>query len=240
MSGKGRIDFIKPFKVAMRGIIFTFKTQRHMRFHLYAVLLVVLLGIFVNLGLREMLVLLFTITLVLVAEMFNSAIEATVDLVSPHYNPLAKFAKDIAAGAVLITTILALVVGTLMMLGENRWETLKIALTAEGFGFLGALPRLIIGSFVVFIVVVIGKGLGQRGQVLQGGLVSGHAAFGFFFATSIIFVTDNALAAGIGLLLAAIICQSRFEAKFHTIFELSLGATVGILLSLAIFGLVPR
>jgi diacylglycerol kinase (ATP) len=237
---KPRVDIVKPFKVAMNGIVFTFKTQRHMRFHVYAVLLLLLLGVFVNLGLREMLVMLFTISLVLVAEMFNSAIEAVVDLVSPNYHPLAKFAKDIAAGAVLISTSMALVVGSLMMIGEDRWETLKISLTSEGFGFLGVLPRLVIGSLVLFIMVIIGKGLGQRGTVLQGGLVSGHAAFGFFFATSIIFLTDNALAAGIGILLAAIICQSRFEAKFHTIFELSLGATIGVVLSIAIFGLVPR
>lgn len=237
---KNRIDIVKPFKVAMSGIVFTFKTQRHMRFHLYVVIIVLLLGIFVNLGLREMLVLLFTISLVLVAEMFNSAIEATVDLISPTYNPLAKFAKDIAAGAVLITTIIALVVGGLMMLGEGRWEALKVSLTAEGFGFLGFVPRLIIGGLLLFVVVVVGKGLGQRGQVLQGGLVSGHAAFGFFIATSMVFVTDNPVATGLALLLAAIIAQSRFEAKFHTIFELTLGATVGVIMALLVFGLVPR
>jgi len=240
VSRKNRTDLVKPFKVAMNGIIFTFRTQRHMRFHLYIVLLVLLLGIFINLGLRELLVLLFTISLVLVAEMFNSAIEATVDLVSPSYNPLAKFAKDIAAGAVLISTIIAVVVGSLMMLGEHRWEALKISLSAEGFGILGVVPRLVLGGLVLFVIVVVGKGLGQRGQVMQGGLVSGHAAFGFFFATSIVFISDNAVAAAIGLLLAAIICQSRYEAKFHTIFELSLGATVGVVLSLVIFGLVPR
>lgn len=240
MRLRNKLDIFRPFKVAMSGIIFTFKTQRHMRFHLYVVLIVILLGIMVNLGLREMLVLLFTISLVLVAEMFNSAIEATVDLVSPSYHPLAKFAKDIAAGAVLITTIIALVVGSLMMLGESRWETLKLSLTSEGFGFLGIVPRLILGGLLLFVVVVVGKGIGTRGQVLQGGLVSGHAAFGFFFATSIVFVTDNAVAAGIGLLLAAIIAQSRFEAKFHTIFELTLGAAVGVILALVVFGLVPR
>jgi len=233
------LDLIKPFKVAMRGIVFTFRTQRHMRFHLYVVLIVVLLGIFVNLGLREMLVLLFTISLVLVAEMFNSAIEATVDLVSPNYNPLAKFAKDIAAGAVLITTIIALVVGGLLILGEDRWETLKVNLTAEGFG-LGAVPRLLLGMPILFIIVVIGKGLGSRGRVLQGGLVSGHAAFGFYFATAMAFISDNALAAGIGLLLAGIIAQSRLEAKFHSVVELALGTTVGVVLALLIFGLVPR
>jgi len=237
---KHRVDVVKPFKVALNGLVFTFKTQRHMRFHLYVVLIVLLLGIFMNLGLREMLVLLFTISLVLVAEMFNSAIEATVDLISPNYNPLAKFAKDIAAGAVLISTILALVVGALMMIGEGRWEALKVNLMAEGFGLLGAVDRLIFGGVILFVLIVVGKGLGQRGRVLQGGLVSGHAAYGFFLATSLVFLTDNAVASAIGLLLAAIIAQSRFEAKFHTIFELSLGAAVGVLLALVIFGLVPR
>jgi diacylglycerol kinase (ATP) len=222
----------------MNGIVFTFRTQKHMRFHLYVVVVVLLLGVVAGLGLREMLILLFTISLVLIAEMFNSAIEATVDLVSPHYHPLAKFAKDIGAGAVLISTIIALVVGSLLMLGENRWEAIKVNLTGENFG-APVYARLIFGMVVVFVVVVVGKGLGKRGQVLQGGLVSGHAAYGFFFAVSTIFLTDNALASAIAILLAAIIAQSRYEAKFHSIFELSLGAAVGTIISL-FFGLVPR
>lgn len=223
----------------MSGVVFTFRTQRHMRFHLYVVLIVVLLGLFINLGLRETLVLLFTISLVVVAEMFNSAIEATVDLVSPHYHPLAKFAKDIAAGAVLITTIIALVVGGLLIVGEDRWEALKTGLMTEGFGMRPA-PRLLLGGLLLFVIVVIGKGLGKRGQVLQGGLVSGHAAFGFFLATAMAFIIDNALASSIGFLLAGIIAQSRLEARFHSVFELVLGGVVGCVLALLIFGLVPR
>jgi diacylglycerol kinase (ATP) len=239
MSQRRSANFIEPFRVAMNGIIYTFRTQRHMRFHLYVVIIVVLLGIWLNIGLRELLAFLLTISLVVVAEMFNSAIEATVDLASPNYHPLAKFAKDIAAGAVLITTIIALVVGALVILGENRWEAIKTNLTAEGFGPPIAW-RLVLGSLVLFIIIVIGKGLGQRGTVLQGGLVSGHAAYGFFFASSLVFFTDNVLAIAIAIMLAAIIAQSRFEAKFHTIFELTLGALVGTMLSLLIFGLVPR
>ncbi len=228
-----------PFKVALNGIVFTFKTQRHMRFHLYVVFIVLLLGLFVNLAMREMLVLLFTISLVVVAEMFNSAIEATVDLVSPSYNPLAKFAKDIAAGAVLITTIVALVVGALLLLGEQRWENLKTALNAEAPSVPMAI-RFFVGFFLVFIAVVIGKGLGKSGRVLQGGLISGHAAYGFFFATCLIFLTESALASGLGLLLALIIAQSRYEAKFHTLVELGLGAIVGVLISLVSFVLLPK
>jgi diacylglycerol kinase (ATP) len=234
-----RRDVLGPFRVAFSGMIYTFKTQRHMRFHLYVVVVVLLLGMFVNLGMREMLVLLFTISLVLVAEMFNSAIEATVDLVQPTYHPLAKFAKDIAAGAVLITTIIALVVGGLLILGEGRWEQIKLNLTGESLN-LQVWPRVVLGLLLTFIIVVIGKGLGQRGQVLKGGLVSGHAAFGFFLAGCVMFLSDNLLVSGISILLAAIIAQSRYEAKIHSIVELSLGAAVGVILSLLLFGLLPR
>ena len=230
---------LAPFKVAMAGIVFTFKTQRHMRFHLYVVFIVLLLGLFVNLAMREMLVLLFTISLVVVAEMFNSAIEASVDLVSPSYNPMAKFAKDIAAGAVLITTIVALVVGGLLILGEQRWEALKISMNSEAPS-MPFIFRFILGLFLVFILVVFGKGLGKRGQVLQGGLVSGHAAFGFFFATCTIFLTESALASALAILLACIVAQSRYEARFHSLAELGLGAIVGTAVSLICFGLLPK
>ena len=235
----GVSNLIQPFKVALNGIVFTFKTQRHMRFHLFVVLIVVLLGILVDLQLREMLVLLFTISLVVVAEMFNSAIEATVDLVSPNYHPLAKFAKDIAAGAGLITTLIALVVGSLLIFGEDRWEAIKVNLTSEGLG-LALVPRLILGAFLVLITVIVGKGLGKRGTVFKGGLVSGHAAYAFFFAFAVPFVTDNALASALAILLACIVAQSRYEAKIHSMFELVLGAGVGTVLALVVFGLVPR
>lgn len=235
----GKRDLIGPFRVAINGLVYTFRTQRHMRFHLYVVLVVMLLGVFFGLRLRELLVLLFVISLVLVAEMFNSAIEATVDLVEPRYHPLARFAKDIAAGAVMITTIVALVVGLLMLLGENRWEEIKLNLNTPAIG-LPFVARIIGGILLLLVVVIVGKGLGKRGQVLQGGLVSGHAAIGFFLAVAIMFLSDNALVAGIGLLLAAIIAQSRWEAKIHSVFELTLGAAVGVIMGLVMFGLAPK
>lgn len=239
MSVQPKKDFLEPFKVATNGLVYTFRTQRHMRFHLYVVLVVMMLGVFFNLRLRELLVLLFTISLVLVAEMFNSAIEATVDLVEPRFNPLAKFAKDISAGAVMITTIIALVVGGLMILGENRWEEIKLNLAAESLG-IPVWPRIVVGFLVLFIVVVIGKGLGSRGQVFKGGLVSGHSAIGFFLASSILFISDNVTVAGLAILLAAIVAQSRWEAKIHSLFELSLGAVLGVILGFVLFGLAPK
>lgn len=232
-------DVIGPFRAAFEGIVHTFRTQRHMRIHLYVTLITVLGAMILNLRLREILVLMFIITFVLVAEMFNSAIEATVDLVSPNYHPLAKFAKDISAGAVLITTLMAIIVGSMIAVGDDQWERIRINLTAENIGAPVAL-RIIIGVFLVLLVVIIGKGLGKHGQVTKGGLVSGHAAYGFFFATSVFFLSDNVAVPAIAILLAIIIAQSRWEAKIHSIFELTLGATVGVIIGLMLFGITPK
>ena len=234
-----RPDLVGPFKVAFSGLVYTFRTQRHMRFHIYVVIIVLLLGTWLNLGLREVMVLLFTVTLVMVAEMFNSAIEATVDLVSPNYHPLAKFAKDIAAGAVLITTIIALVIGGLLILGENRWEEIKTNLSTETVG-LEVMPKLLLGGFLVFLGVVVGKGLGKRGQVLKGVLVSGHSAFGFYLATTIMLVTNSFVVSALAIMLASIIAQSRWEAKIHSVFEVTLGAAVGVAVGALMFGIVPK
>jgi diacylglycerol kinase (ATP) len=231
-------EALAPFQAALAGIAYTFKTQRHMRFHLYTVLVVLLVGIYMNFGLRDLMVLLLMVSLVLIAEMFNSAIEATVDLVQPTYHPLARFAKDISAGAVLITTMMTLVVAALLLLGENHWEQIKTNLTSSvGMPFIW---RIVFGMLMLFIIVIIGKGLGKRGQVLKGGLVSGHAAFAFFFAMAAVFASDNAVVTGISILLAAIVAQSRWEAKIHSIIEISLGAGVGVVLGLVLFGLAPK
>lgn len=240
MSLEQKKSALEPFKVAMRGLIYTFRTQRHMRIHIYVVLTVTLLGLFLGLRLNQLMVLLFVISLVLVAEMFNSAIEATVDLVQPQYDPKAKFAKDISAGAVLITTLIAIVIGTLMLLEERRWERLKMIFSSpEGLGTTVTV-RAILGIFLTVICVVIGKGLGKRGQVLKGGLVSGHTALGFFGAVTVIFVADNALVSALAIFLALLIAQSRWEAKIHSMFEITLGAAVGTILALILYGLIPK
>lgn len=86
------------------------KTQRHMRFHLMAAVVAFGLGCLLDLSVIEIAVLLLTIGLVFVAEMLNTAVEKIVDLTCPHYHPLAKAAKDTAAGAVLAAAIVALAV----------------------------------------------------------------------------------------------------------------------------------
>ena len=230
-------DLLDPIYVAINGLVYTFKTQRHMRVHLGVVVVVTLMGIYFKLRIKDLLLLLFTIDLVLVAEMFNSAIEATVDLVEPKYNPLAKFAKDISAGAVLITSTIALLVGGILLLSDARFEDIQVSLTKTPLEVMPVASRILLGMFLMLIVVVIGKGLGRHGQVFKGGVVSGHSAFGFFFAWAAVFLSGDLMVSSIVLVLAALIAQSRWEAKIHSAFELALGAGVGTLLAILLFGL---
>lgn len=97
----------RSFGYAIAGILIAAREQQNMRIHVLAVLVVTLSGIFVGLDAIEWGVIALTYGLVLVAEMFNSAIENLIDLVSPERNPLAGKVKDIAAGAVLIAALVA-------------------------------------------------------------------------------------------------------------------------------------
>ncbi len=229
-------DYLGPFRVALGGLIHAFRTQRHMRIHLYVTLLTIATALFLHLGVREILLLLFVINLVLITEMFNSVVESIVDFVSPQFHPNAKIIKDLSAGAVLLTTIMALIAGVLILLGDQVWERLPLSITMSHPG-IPVIQRIVLGLFILFILVVVAKGLGKRGQVFQGGLVSGHAAIAFFLAGTLYFLTNQMIISTIGLLLAFLIAQSRYEAKFHSVLELLFGAIIGVLLSVFLFGL---
>ena len=112
--------FFTGFRYAFEGVRYAFLTQFNLRFHLAIAGLVCLAAIFLRVTNLEFVILLLVIFGVLVAEMFNTAIEAIVDLASPNYHRLAKIAKDVAAGAVLLQAILAVLVG-ILVLGPHLW-----------------------------------------------------------------------------------------------------------------------
>jgi diacylglycerol kinase (ATP) len=107
---------VAAFWYAFEGVAHLFQTQRHAQFHAAAGMVVIALGVGFGIERFEWIALVAIMTLVLAAEGVNTAIEAVVDLVSPAHHPLAKIAKDVAAGTVLLTAIGALVVGLLIFL----------------------------------------------------------------------------------------------------------------------------
>jgi len=111
---KKNSGFLVMFKFAAEGIVYSFRTQRNMRIHFAVAVLVLFLAAFLHLSKSEFIYLLFAIFLVLIAEMINSAIELAVDLHSLEYHPLAKAAKDVSAGAVLLAAVNSVITGILI------------------------------------------------------------------------------------------------------------------------------
>ncbi len=104
-------SFLKSVHYAMSGIRYGFQKERNIRIHFFATLLVCLLAAYLGFSPMEWMVLSLTIGFVLTAELFNTAIEKAIDVATKDYHELAKIAKDVAAGAVLISAIVSIIVG---------------------------------------------------------------------------------------------------------------------------------
>jgi len=108
-------SLLQSFRYAFAGLWYALRTQRNARIHLLAAVAVTAMGLWLRLDAVWWAVLVLTISLVFFAEMVNTVVEAIVDLVTPEYHPLAKVAKDVSAGAVLVTAMAAVVVGLLIL-----------------------------------------------------------------------------------------------------------------------------
>lgn len=115
----------RSFVYAFAGWRYVVRNEHNSRIHLFVLLVVLILGVWVKIGRIEWAILLLTFTAVLSGEMFNSAIEAIVDMTSPEPHPLAKAAKDVAAGAVLFAACAAVIIG-LLILGPPLWHKLNV------------------------------------------------------------------------------------------------------------------
>lgn len=111
-------NFFEALKNSINGIVLAFISESNIKIDVVATIVVIIAAIIIKVTYIEMLILVLTIGLVLFAEMFNSAIENTVDLITEEYNEKAKIIKDISAGAVLITSIAAVIIASII--GVNK------------------------------------------------------------------------------------------------------------------------
>ncbi|GAA0362608.1 diacylglycerol kinase family protein [Bacillus horti] len=109
-------SILKSFKHATDGIVYVFSTQRNMKIHLVLTLTVLFFSLIFKVEAYQLLFVLSSIMLVMCMELINTAIERVVDLVTEDYHPLAKIAKDVAAGAVLFSALFAFIVGVYVFL----------------------------------------------------------------------------------------------------------------------------
>jgi diacylglycerol kinase (ATP) len=180
-------------------------------------------------------VLLLAITFVLVAELVNTAVEATVDVASTDFSPTAKIAKDIAAGAVLVAALNAVAVGYLVFSGEvatrsSRFLTRLSDAPAE---------LTLVALAVTVILVVTVKAYTGHGTPLRGGLPSGHAAVAFAGWMAVTMLLEGSprrfLISSVTFIMAVLVAQTRVESGVHTATEVALGGLLGALVTLILF-----
>ena len=220
------------FNYAIEGVMYVLKTQKNMRLHFLCGLFVLLLGIYFNLSKVELILLLLTICFVFITEMLNTSIELVIDLITNEFHPLARIIKDISAGAVLVASVNAVLVGYLLLLtvlhGKNFYSNIEYIKQRP-------LHIVFISLFVVVAGVMFSKASSGRGKPLRGGMPSGHSAISFSIWMVTFFLSKNILIVTLVFLLAVFIAQSRLKLGYHSRKEVIAGALLGIRLTSFVF-----
>ncbi|SKC79570.1 diacylglycerol kinase [Maledivibacter halophilus] len=222
------------FNYAFEGIIYTLRTQRNMRIHFIIAILVLFFSIFFDLSKMETIAVFITISLVIVTEMINTSIEATIDLITDKYHELAKIAKNVAAGAVLISAVNSIIVGYIVFFDKlDKLSTIFIHKVRN-------MPmNIVFVSLLIVIFIAIGiKAYFKEGTPLRGGMPSGHAAVSFSIFIAIAFLSQNTLIITLAFILALLVVQSRIESGIHSLIQVLVGSLLGALITLLIFNLV--
>lgn len=232
-----RSTLLSSFNFAFQGLVYVFRHQRNMRIHMTLAVLVLLGSLFFDLTRLELLAVVFAIAFVFVAEMLNTAIEAAIDLVTSSFDPMAKIAKDVAAGAVLVAAVNSLAVAYLVFADKAADLSVNVLSSVRRSPAHLTFIALLV---TVLLVIVLKASLGRR-SLLSGGLPSGHAAVAFAGWAAVSFLSAGqpyaVLVGAIAFVMAALTAQTRVEAGIHTTLEVVLGAILGILLTTIVFQL---
>ena len=232
-----RPSIIESFNYAIEGVIHVLRTQRNMRIHFLVAVIVLAVAVAVGVSRLELIALLLAITFVLVAEMINTAVEGTIDAATTSFDPMAKLAKDIAAGAVLIASVNAVAVGYLVFAGKAADKS------ADVLDKLRDAPAQItlIALVLTILIVIATKAWTGKGTPLRGGLPSGHAALafaGWIAATYIVGDSHRFVISGLTFIMALLVAQTRVESGVHSALEVAYGGALGALVTLSVFQLL--
>ena len=223
--------FVESLNAALEGFLYVLRSERSMRVHFLAAFFIVLLGIYLSFSIIEIAILCITISLVLMAEMINTAIEILVDLVKSELHPIARVIKDIAAGGVLITSINACIIGYILFLKRMPFDIREHLISVRTSPWQVTFMALIL---VLGLTVII-KHMFRKGTPLRGGMPSGHAGIAFSIWTIISFLTNNLIVITLSFLMAFLIARHRVKSSIHTLPEVVAGSLLGILVTVLVF-----
>lgn len=237
-TGMRTRSLLESFNFAFEGVVHTLATQRNMRIHFAAAAAAMLGCVVFGVGRVEFALVILAAAFVIAAEMLNTAVEAAVDVATTSYHPLARVAKDVAAGAVLIAAFASVLVGYLVFIpriGDPSREVLVAVRNAPVNATFVCLVLTLLATIALKVVS------GRPGTPLRGGWPSGHASVAFAAWMAIAFVTAGTsygtLVTSLTFLLALLVCHTRVEAGVHTPAEVVAGAVLGSLVTLLVFQL---
>ena len=228
------------FQHAWEGLEFAFTTQVHMRVHALIVALVLVAAVGLDVPPLALLHLFSAMALVIIAELFNTAIEHAVDLATERYDPRAKLIKDVAAGAVLVASAYSVIVGVIVFAYHSKLAEVFEGVCGLGCTHWGILQGAAVGLIVISLLAWLVKYLSHRGRCARGGPVSGHTALAFLLATVITFVTGSLSVGILALALALLVAQSRLQAGIHSVSEVLVGGLLGIAVGLLVAGALGK
>jgi diacylglycerol kinase (ATP) len=238
MSSRRPPSILESFNYAFEGVIHVLRTQRNMRLHFLIAVVVLAIAVVVGVTRFELIALLLAIAFVLIAEMINTAVEHTIDVATTSFDPMAKLAKDIAAGAVLIASVNAVAIGYLVFahrVGDRSTRVLDRVRDVP-------ITLTMIALVLTIIVVIATKAFTGRGTPLRGGLPSGHAALAFAgWMAATYAVADSShqfLISSLTLIMALLVAQTRVESGIHSTLEVAYGGAIGALVTLVVFQLL--
>jgi len=227
---------VESFNSAIEGFIYVFRSQRNMRLHFLIGVVVLLSGILLNFTYIEMVVLCLTIAFVLFAEMFNTAMEYTIDLVKEDFHPLARIVKDVCAGAVLLSALAAIIVGYILFASRTgvriEENLIKIKESSWHITFIVLL--------IILSLVVLSKVLLRSGTPLRGGMPSGHSTVAFSIWAIVSLLYPNSLVVFLVFILAFLVSRSRVKQNVHSLLEVVIGAVLGVSITLLIFQILRK
>ncbi|CAG7620010.1 diacylglycerol kinase [Paenibacillus allorhizosphaerae] len=212
----------RSFRYAYEGVKYALATQRNMKFHFFAALVVLVLAFFFNLSKFDVLFILLAVTLMIVTELINTAVEKAVDLAMPDIHPLAKIAKDTAAASVLVSAAFAAVTGMIIFY-EPVDNLFRIARSSEGQSFTAGTVWVLL-TLIILTVIVVETRFASKGNRAKPSLLT---AVAFAVATLLTCQVQETLPSLLGFFLAGVLLVVLYDRRTRTLASLWLGALLG-------------
>ncbi len=229
-------NFLDSWVNAINGIIYATTTQGNVKKQLIIIVISIILSLFFELSRIEFLCLVFSVVLIIIVEMINTAIETVVDLYTELYNPKAKIAKDVGAGAVVIASINAVIV--MYFLFFDKISTVGMTVLQSLINSPQHLAfTIVILTVISAIALKAANIVRKRNNIETKFIPSGTSSLAFACSTAIWFLTKSMVGFTLSLILSVLLAFSKYEKKERTSGEIVFGAMCGMLVATAVYAL---